>query len=138
MILFCNLPLRVGCGGIVQHFRETEEHVEMLSGPEQIVLFVTVTAYSPEESQTDNTPFLTAFQTDVAECGIAVSRDLEQTGIGRNTIVEIPELEYCGGTVFVNDRMHYRKRGQIDIFFFDTQKAIEFGIKRNVKIIVET
>ena len=88
---------------------------------------VTLTAYSPEVSQTDSTPFITAFNTAVRECTVAVSRDLEKQGFTKGKLVWIPSINFCRGLFTVNDRMHKRKRKQLDIFLFNTSKAIDFG-----------
>jgi 3D (Asp-Asp-Asp) domain-containing protein len=98
--------------------------------------YATVTAYTGLEKYTDSTPKITAFNTHVKKCGIAVSRDLLGKGFKKNKTVFIPRFGYCAGHVFVNDKMNKRKRMQIDLYFDTEQEAIDFGIKRNVKIML--
>ena len=85
---------------------------------------VTLTAYSPEVSQTDNDPLVTACLTKVRQGTVAVSQDLfYRHGWSCNKRVHIQ-----GHGIFtINDVMHRRKRNQIDVFFWDKQDAIEFG-----------
>lgn len=90
---------------------------------------VTVTAYSPRECETDASPFLTAFQVPVEEGIVSVSRDLERL-YGWE---EGDKIVLAGIGVFkVGDRMNEKWKGRIDIFFFKTAAAKEFGIKKTV------
>ena len=56
---------------------------------------------------------------------VAVSRDLEAKGwtCGKRVLVE------GYGLLVVNDRMHKRKRNQLDVFFGSTERALAFGIQ---------
>ena len=80
-----------------------------------------ITAYSSEESQTDDTPFITACGERVAD-GI-VANNLLPFG----TAIRIPEL--FGDKIFlVKDRMHYKKGNyHIDVWFQSTEQAKQFG-----------
>ena len=80
---------------------------------------VTVPAYSPRESETDSTPHITAFQTRVRPGIVAVSRDLFEKGWVEGRKVYIDQY----GVFEIQDLMHHRKRQQLDIFFYSTQKA---------------
>ena len=97
---------------------------------------VTATAYNSLEYQTSANPHITAFG-DSLKPGykyIAVSRDLLKLGLNHNTPVQIEGLE---GTFLVKDKMHYRKRNQIDIYMGeDVKAALKWG-RRKVNISYE-
>lgn len=81
-----------------------------------------ITAYSSREEETDSTPFITASGTRVRP-GIVAANWLP---IGTN--IRIPEI--FGDQVFiVEDRMHRRNSGKVDIWFPTTEEAVEFGVK---------
>ncbi|MFH1656795.1 MAG: hypothetical protein ABH956_03430 [Candidatus Nealsonbacteria bacterium] len=92
---------------------------------------VTVTAYSSTPWQTDDTPFITASGERVRD-GIIASNLLPF-----GTEVKIPEL--YGDKVFVvKDRMHWRMGYyRIDIWFPETQQAINFGKKTTYIEVLE-
>jgi len=102
-----------------------------------LVIIIILTSYSNQRSQTDETPNITANGKKVHECGAAVSRDLEDIGViigcrinidGLvNPNIRLDKTPYCGGVYVVNDRMHWRKRNQVDIFNFNNGQAVEFG-----------
>jgi 3D (Asp-Asp-Asp) domain-containing protein len=96
-------------------------------------LVVTATAYNSVPEQTDDDPDIAAWG-DRLEPGmksIAVSRDLLQLGLRRNTKVRIHGLP---GEYVVLDKMHQRWENRIDIYMGeDTRAARHFG-KRKVKI----
>jgi 3D (Asp-Asp-Asp) domain-containing protein len=96
-------------------FQEEEEESKKIK--------VIITAYSSEESQTDNTPLVTANGTLVKD-GI-VANNLLPFG----TEIKIPEL--YGDKIFtVADRMHSRKGNyKVDIWFPTKEEAINFGVK---------
>lgn len=86
-------------------------------------LLVIVTGYSSTEDQTDSDPFITAAGTWVRE-GIIASNLLPF-----GTKVRIPEV--YGDKIFVvEDRMHWEKKYQIDIWFPSYWEALNFGAKR--------
>ena len=93
---------------------------------------VTVTAYSPRLTETDDTPFTTAFMTAVKPGTIAVSRDLFLDGWipGRKVYI------YRVGVFTISDLMHHRKQNQLDIFFPSTSQAIQFGVKKSRAILL--
>lgn len=86
---------------------------------------VTVTAYSPRPKETDTTPYHTATNRKVRHGIVAVSRDLFDKGwvFGRKVYIE------SLGVFTIDDLMARHKRNQIDIFMFDTDKALTFGKK---------
>ncbi|MBU0546734.1 MAG: 3D domain-containing protein [Patescibacteria group bacterium] len=94
------------------------------SQSENIKMDVIATAYSSTIWETDDTPFVTASQTQVRD-GIIANNLLPF-----NTRVKIPEL--YGDKIFVvEDRMHYLKSPyQIDLWFPSREEATDFGVKR--------
>lgn len=98
------------------------------------VIAVTVTAYSPQEGECDSDPYTTAFQKPVREGTIAISRDLE-----KEFGWKLGDKVYLNGLgVFeVLDRMHPKWKKRVDIFFFDTEQATSFGVKRASVLKVE-
>lgn len=91
---------------------------------------VIVTAYSSTPEQTDSTPFITASGTKVRE-GIVAANFLP---IG--TKIRLPAL--YGDKVFVvEDRMHPRKKWQVDIWFSSYTEAKNFGAKRTLIEVLE-
>jgi 3D (Asp-Asp-Asp) domain-containing protein len=102
-----------------------------------LIFLILLTAYSNQVGQTDDTPNVTANGDHVHKCGIAVSRDLEDVGFKIGCRVNIKDIyvtdyrmdlsSYCNGLYVINDRMHWRKRNQADIFSFNNNRAIRFG-----------
>ena len=93
-------------------------------------LEVKASAYNSTKAQTDGNPSLAAWGDTLApgmRC-IAISRDLMALGIGHNTSVKIEGLD---SIFLVKDKMHRRKRNQIDIYMgLDIAKAKEWGVKK--------
>ena len=91
---------------------------------------VWATAYSSEPDQTDNTPFITA-SGELVHDGVAAANFLPM-----GTTFTIPTL-FGDKTFTVLDRMNKKYDGMhtIDLWFPDTQKAIDFG-RRAVSIII--
>ena len=79
----------------------------------------TLTAYTPEVSQTDSTPFLTANQSPVKEGGMACPRNIKFGTL----------IEAFGKRYICNDRMALKNDGNFDIFMFNKQEALNFGRK---------
>lgn len=94
-------------------------------------LNVWVTAYTSTPEETDDTPFITAWNTEVRD-GI-VATNLLPFG----TKVRIPEL--FGNKVFtVEDRMHRRKTDFVDVWMETKTEALEFGINRtHIEVLAE-
>lgn len=87
----------------------------------QEVRTVKVTAYSSTPDQTDDTPFTTAQGTPVRDGVLATNM------LPFGTKVKIPAL--FGDKVFtVEDRMHPRKKGFVDVWMPTTENALRFGI----------
>jgi len=103
---------------------------------------VRTTAYNALESQTDSTPTICAWGDKIHEGVVAISRDLEKLGLIRNKKIYIEKK----GNKIVKDRMHRRKRNQIDIFMESKKKAEKFGrqtlnivwIKSHIEICKKT
>ena len=93
-----------------------------------MVRVVKATAYNALASQTDSTPEICAWGDRIRPGIIAVSRDLEGLGLTRGQEVHIEGY----GKMIVLDRMHKRKRNQIDIFMEKYEDAIEFGVQELV------
>ncbi|MBI2577922.1 MAG: 3D domain-containing protein [Candidatus Wildermuthbacteria bacterium] len=92
---------------------------------------VIVTAYSSTPEQTDDTPFITASGKHVRD-GIIATNILPF-----GTKVRVPSL--YGDKIFVvEDRMHPRKKQQIDIWFPERWQAVDFGIKNAQIEILES
>lgn len=105
------------------------------------------TAYNSEAAQTDATPFVTATGSRARMGVVAVSRDLLRGPLPYGSRVRIVaagplaansgrcQPEVWRGRVFtVEDTMHPRKRGQIDIWLPDRRKALEWG---RCRVLVE-
>ncbi len=91
---------------------------------------VKATAYNSLVYQTSSNPSIAAWG-DSLKSGmkcIAVSRDLIKLGLKHNTPIKIEGLD---SIYLVKDKMHRRKRNQIDIYMGkDVKKAKEWGVKR--------
>lgn len=95
---------------------------------------VKVTAYNPVRSQTDSSPLITASNKRVRLGMVALSRDLEREfGLMFGDTIY---LDGIGRFVF-EDRMHRRKRRQVDILMFNPIEARKFGVKNSYLFILE-
>jgi len=83
-------------------------------------MYIMVTAYNSEVGQTDDTPFTTAFGTQVRD-GIVATNFLP-----KGTIVRFPE-QYGNKEFVVEDRMNARYYYHMDIWMADKPEAIKFG-----------
>ena len=99
-------------------------------------LEVTMTAYSSEAAQTDNTPTVTATGEEVGPGVVAVSRDLLQTELPYGTELRVLEVNTeanaCGGwnpgmVLEVQDTMHPRRTNHVDIWVETREEALEWG-----------
>ena len=91
----------------------------------QVTRVVRATAYNAHVQQTDSTPDICAWGDKIRPGIIAISRDLEKSGLTRGKEVHIEGI----GKVVVMDRMHHRKRNQIDLYMENHEDAVEFGVK---------
>ena len=113
------------------HQRLAELHKEIEIKNHRIISLeqghlLTVTAYSPEPGQTDDTPFVTASNSRVREGIIAVSPDLYAQGWKFGRKVYVKDL----GVFTIEDLMAPRLTNTIDIFMFSTSRAMTFGKKK--------
>ncbi len=92
---------------------------------------VLVTAYNAHESQTDDSPTVTASNETVKVGGIALSRDFlkifdsENSVAYGDTILLITPME-------VNDTMNSRYINRADVFMWDYKDAVRYGIKEGL------
>ncbi|MEM9001309.1 MAG: hypothetical protein AAGB24_13675 [Bacteroidota bacterium] len=96
-------------------------------------LEVTASAYNSVTWQTDGNPSIAAWGDTLypGQKVIAVSRDLVQLGLTRNTMVKIDTLR---DTFWVKDKMNRRWKNHIDIYMgTDIKKARQWG-KRKLDI----
>lgn len=111
----------------VEEARATKASIKVEQNKKNIYV-VFATAYSSTLDQTDNTPFITAWNTHVRDGVIATNF------LPFGTQVRIPDL--YGDKVFtVEDRMNRRYTYRIDVWFSEREVAKSFGVKK-VKIEV--
>lgn len=92
---------------------------------------VMATAYSSTVDQTDSNPFITAAGTHVRDGIVAANF------VPLGTEIRLPEL--FGNRIFVvEDRMHKRKRYQVDIWFPEREQALDFGAKLTIIEVLES
>ena len=91
----------------------------------KVTRVVIATAYNADPRQTDSTPEICAWGDKIRPGIIAISRDLEKNGLTRGKEVHIEGI----GDVVVMDRMHHRKRNQIDLYMENYEDAVDFGVK---------
>lgn len=90
--------------------------------PSKAMTSIVVTSYNSESGQTDSTPFITAFGTQVRD-GIVATNYLP-----KGTRVRFPDL--YGDKVFVvEDRMNIRYHKRMDIWSADKQFSRNFGAR---------
>ncbi len=91
------------------------------------IMFLTITGYSSSLDETDEDPWITAYNT-LARDGIAASNILPF-----GTKIRIPSL--FGDKIFViEDKMNPRYRENLDIWFPTKEEAKKFGIHRDVLV----
>jgi len=84
---------------------------------------VVITGYSSTEDQTDDTPFVTAWNTETRQGVVAAN------WLPLGTKIRIPEL--FGSRVFtVEDRMHPKNADKLDIWFQSREEALKFGVRK--------
>jgi len=84
--------------------------------------WITVTAYSSEPRQTDDSPFTTAWQTPVRDGVVALNF------LPKGTLVRFPDM-YGDKIFIVEDRMNVRYQYRADIWMNTRDEAKQFGIK---------
>jgi 3D (Asp-Asp-Asp) domain-containing protein len=99
--------------------------------------FVTLTTYSPTESETDSTPNITAsgFKINLDNPSkhriIAVSRDLKRKGWKFGKKVKIKGAGKYNGVYTIRDLMNKRHKNRIDILIDEEQKPIKL---KNIEV----
>jgi len=91
---------------------------------------VIASAYNSTKAQTEGNPNITAWGDTLQPTtkSIAVSRDLIKKGLTHNTKVKIEGFK---GIYVVNDKMHFKWRNKIDIYFgTDVKAAKKWGRKK--------
>ena len=102
------------------------------------------TGYNSLESQTDDTPFITAIGSQTRPGIVAISRDLLGGSIPYGSLVRLKDLGgYYGGgygtfqdkldaqgLFIVEDTLHRRKTQQVDVWFETYDEAIQWGIRK--------
>lgn len=124
------LPLIQGNSNLIdtEYNLLDQETVETSTNPKTIEVIITGYSSTPEE--TDDDPFITA-SGDLVRDGIVAANFLPF-----GTEIRIPEI--YGDRVFViEDRMHPRKKQQIDIWFPSKQEALEFGARYSYIEVLE-
>lgn len=91
------------------------------------IFIVTVTGYSSNYDETDDTPYITA-SGDFVRDGFVATNFLPF-----GTKIKIPTL-YGNKIFIVKDRMNKRYYYRIDIWFPTKEEALNFGIYHNVPI----
>lgn len=120
-------------------FEEGQEHIEQLQQQnvqhDQFIQILTegrkvvLTAYSPEEAQTDSSPHITASGDSVRFGGIALSRDfLKAHNVNGKIAYGDSVIVIVTMKLQVNDTMNKRYINRADMFFPETQHARYFGV----------
>ncbi|BCX15475.1 MAG: hypothetical protein KatS3mg097_367 [Candidatus Parcubacteria bacterium] len=91
------------------------------------IMFLNITGYSSSFDETDDTPWITAYNTPVRD-GIAASNILPF-----GTKIRIPRV--FGNKIFIiEDKMNQRFNEHIDIWFPSKEEALNFGIYYDVLV----
>lgn len=93
--------------------------------PTKRFLIITVTGYSSSPDETDENPWITAYNT-ITRDGIAASNILPF-----GTKIKIPQL-FKDKIFIIEDKMNPRYGENLDIWFPSKEEAINFGIHFNV------
>lgn len=117
--------LFLGAALLIWFISQTEREVVITKPqPSYMVIMATVTAYTSDEKETDNTPFVTAHQTLVEKGVAACPRNLPF-----GTRIEIDGQAYrC------EDRTHFRLDGIFDLWMESKNQAFQWG--RQIKEII--
>lgn len=131
---------------VLEHAEREAPSAPVVHGPTgHPTLVVRATAYNSLESQTNAQPFITATGASTRWGIIAVSRDLLGADLPYGSLVRLRDLGnfHTGrgagayqslldgtGAFIVEDTMHPRKTGQIDLWFADYASAVNWGVRR--------
>lgn len=122
------------------NFKENPIKYYIKNYKECVLKDVEVTAYTSHSDQTDDSPFIAAWNNRLHPVNdkyraIAISRDLLKDGLDYGDLVLV--VKDNGDTIkcTVKDKMNKRFKNRIDLYFgIDRDEALDFGIK-NWKII---
>ncbi len=90
-----------------------------------------ITAYSSEEGQTDDTPFITASGKNVRPGIVAANWLPLGTKVRIVDLTTGNSINYQGNSVFtVEDRMAPKNDGKLDIWFQTREEAVKFGLRK--------
>ena len=124
---------------------EPRSHDFERHGPPASPSFVLrATGYNSLESQTDDTPFITAIGSQTRPGIVAISRDLLAGSIPYGSLVRLKDLGgYRGGgygkfqdkldaqgLFIVEDTLHRRKTQQVDVWFESYYEALQWGVRK--------
>lgn len=114
----------------IESAKETQK-TAIVTPPAVITKRVWLTAYSSSVDETDDTPFITASGAHV-RAGIVATNFLPF-----GTKIKIPSV--FGENIFVvEDRMHPRKQGIVDIWMPSKKEALRFGsFKADIVIVAD-
>ena len=101
------------------------------------------TGYNSLESQTDDTPFITATNTRTRPGIVAISRDLLAGSVPYGSLVRLKDLGRqrgggygkfqpmldAQGLFIVEDTLHQRKTQQVDVWFESYTDALQWGVR---------
>lgn len=94
---------------------------------------VKVSAYTPTVEECDDTPFINAAGKHVREGTVAVSPDLKEQGWTFGKRVYIKNV----GIFVIEDVMNPRWKNKLDVFMFDRDRAIQFGLKNTKAVLLD-
>ena len=95
-------------------------------------IIVNITAYTNSPSETEGNPNITASGSTVKVGGVAASRDIiKKYGYGTKIFIKALNKTYE-----ITDTMSSRWKNKIDIFMYDRNKALQFGLKKKKEIYI--
>lgn len=141
------VPLEVAPAAVVVSTPSvTPERHAAVQGPEANPRYVLrATGYNSHESQTDATPDITSTGARTRFGIVAASRDLLGFDLPYGSLVRIRDLGafHTGNGVgafqslldsqqlfIIEDTMHPRKQGQIDVWFDEYRTAVNWGVRK--------
>ena len=98
-----------------------------------VITPVSLTAYTSHPSLTDDSPWVTAFNTKCREGTVAISRDLEDK-VRPGEMIRIIMEDGSAWHYEVNDRMNKRIRRGIDIWLPSMKEARKFGRRKGLLV----
>jgi len=127
-IVFCVIILLMGYSQTTTASIPSTENKIIVLNYERLVK---LTWYNPDDPlQTDDSPGIMAWgkKYEDGDKVVAVSRDLEKLGLKQGVKVKVNGR----GVYSVEDRMHERKRSQLDIAIKSKQEALRNGVQKGI------